>query len=64
MTSCDYWKPIKDGGIALPCNSGRMCDDPAPIAPDDAPEDELTDDEAEWLARLIGKALSPIEAKP
>jgi hypothetical protein len=23
---CDYWKPIRDGGIALPCNCGKNCD--------------------------------------
>lgn len=31
---CDYWKPIADGGIALPCSCGKNCDS----ARDDAPE--------------------------
>ena len=28
--ACDYWKPIPNGGIALPCNCGMRCDGRSP----------------------------------
>ena len=43
---CDYWKPIPEGGVALPCNCGNYCDD-------------LTDDEEAWLASVFADALIP-----
>ena len=27
QSECDYWKPIPDGAIALPCNCGEKCDE-------------------------------------
>lgn len=43
---CDYWKPIPEGGVALPCNCGNYCDD-------------LTDDEEAWLVDMIADAVIP-----
>lgn len=46
--ACDYWKPIPDDGIALPCSCGNYCDFPPPITDD---EDEPSGDETVRVVR-------------
>lgn len=51
-TTCDYWKPIPDGGIALPCSCGHYCDFPPSIADDDEDDPKTRDP---WDAPRVAK---------